>query len=76
MVVNGNVPCNLQQSKCPDQNLWAPLYIFSQPTRLCRCARVVSNLAKQHQYQAFIMSKQSDELVNKHAILLGKEESH
>ncbi len=26
MVVNGNVPCHLQQCKCPDQDLWAPLY--------------------------------------------------
>ncbi len=27
MVMNGNVPCHLQQCKCPDQDLWAPLYI-------------------------------------------------
>ncbi len=26
MVMNGNVPCHLQQCKCPDQDLWAPLY--------------------------------------------------
>jgi len=25
MVLNGNVPCHLQQCKCPDQDLWAPL---------------------------------------------------
>jgi len=27
MVLNGNAPCHLQQCKCPDQDLWAPLYI-------------------------------------------------
>ena len=26
MVMNCNVPCHLQQCKCPDQDLWAPLY--------------------------------------------------
>jgi len=29
MVLNGNAPCHLQQCKCPDQDLWAPLYIAS-----------------------------------------------
>ncbi len=26
MVLNCNVLCHLQQCKCPDQDLWAPLY--------------------------------------------------
>ncbi len=26
MVLNCNVPCHLPQCKCPDQDLWAPLY--------------------------------------------------
>ncbi len=29
MVLNCNVLCHLQQCKCPDQDLWAPLYLFS-----------------------------------------------
>ncbi len=29
MVMNDNVPCHLQQCKCPDQDLWAPLYILT-----------------------------------------------
>ena len=28
MVLNCNVLCHLQQCKCPDQDLWAPLYVF------------------------------------------------
>ncbi len=27
VVLNCNVLCHLQQCKCPDQDLWAPLYI-------------------------------------------------
>ena len=27
MVLNCNVPCHLQHCKCPDQDLWAPLYL-------------------------------------------------
>ena len=27
MVLNCNVICHIQQCKCPDQNLWAPLYL-------------------------------------------------
>ena len=27
IVLNVNVPCHLQQCKCPDQDLWAPLYV-------------------------------------------------
>ena len=29
MVLNCNVLCHLQQCKCPDQDLWAPLYIVT-----------------------------------------------
>jgi hypothetical protein len=28
MVLNCNVLCHLQQCKCPDQDLWAPLYMI------------------------------------------------
>ena len=28
MVLNCNVLCHLQQCKCPDQHLWAPLYLL------------------------------------------------
>ena len=27
MVLNSNVLCHLQQCKCPDQDLWDPLYM-------------------------------------------------
>ena len=34
MVLNCNVPCHLQQCKCPDQDIWALLYNqFSSSTR-------------------------------------------
>jgi len=33
MVMNGNVPCYLRQCKCPDQDLWAPLYGIKQGCR-------------------------------------------
>ena len=32
MVLNGNVPCH-QQCKCPDQDLWAPLYVVYDPSQ-------------------------------------------
>ena len=35
MVLNYNAPCHLQQCKCPDQDLWAPLYVHSGP-ELCK----------------------------------------
>ena len=35
MVLNRNVTCHLQQCKCPDQDLWAPLYALKGLQVVC-----------------------------------------
>ena len=59
MFLNCNVPCHLQQCKCPDQDLWAPLYFPSEgavPTTTRGWSRHHRTYVKEYRYR-FILKE-------------------